>query len=144
MEVGHISSVEGKESKGRHKSQRPSHSHSQEFHKSTKLVPVIYMQKTGADPRRPCACCFSLYEHVCSLLSWFGGSCSWVLHFLWFLQSLRDSLSFEGRNLMETSYLETLSAYCLAVGLCICSYMLLEEDSDEWIKHLSMSIAEYR
>lgn len=82
MKVGHISSVEGKESKGRHKSQRPNHSHSQEFHKSTKLVPVIYTQKMDADPRRPCACCFSLSEHICSLLSRFEGSCSCVLHFL--------------------------------------------------------------
>ena len=48
-----------------------------------------------------------------------------------FLPSLlKSSLSLEGSSSVETSYLGlSLSEHYLAVGLCICSFLLQEEDS---------------
>ena len=42
---------------------------------------------------------------------------------------LQDSLSSDGKDLMETSHLDSLSAWTLAVVLCIYSHLLLEEAS---------------
>ena len=66
------------------KSWRPTHFHSKETCKNTKLISIIYTQRLAVYPYRSCACCFSLYELVCTLLNWFRG----VFHHLWLLQSL--------------------------------------------------------
>lgn len=41
---------EEKSPKLRHKGQRPTHSHSQEFHKNTKLIAITYTQMTWYKP----------------------------------------------------------------------------------------------
>lgn len=46
---------------------------------------------------------------------------------LFLLPLLWDSLSSERRGLTEVSSLDFLSVQCLSVGLCVCSYLLLEE-----------------
>lgn len=48
-------------------------------HRNTKLIYI----KPGADPRLPCAHCVSLCEPICTLLSWFSGLCSGIIHPLW-------------------------------------------------------------
>lgn len=50
----------------RHKNQRFTHSHMQEFHKSTNLKVIIYICLQGYNlyPCRACTCYFSLSEFV--------------------------------------------------------------------------------
>lgn len=67
---------EKKSLKSRQKNHRPSCSHNQESHKSTKLKAMIYTQRVWCTPRRPYACGYSLWEFTWALLGWVRGHCS--------------------------------------------------------------------
>lgn len=80
------------------------------------------------------------------MLIWFRELCSpdvpWTraIHLLHFPE---DSLGSEGKDVMETSNLDSLSPY-LAVKLCICSHVARRSlCNDDRVKHWCMSIAEY-
>lgn len=69
---------------------------------------------------KSCGCCFTLWERLCALLSWFCRPCyPWCQD-----PSGSHNLSFPS------------STYCLAAGLCISSHLKLDEAAP-------MSIAEY-
>lgn len=87
------------------------HSNIQEFHKATKLKAIIYTLRTWCRPMQALCCCFSLCEYIWAMLSWFRGTCSpdvfhslWLLHYFSPSPLIWDSLSSEGRYLMETSF----------------------------------------
>ena len=103
-----------KDPQSRNKNQRPTHSHTQEYHKNTNLKSINTLfvhREPGADLRRPYACCFSLWVHISltqltqrALFSWHP---LFPLTLILFLSYLRgDSLSSERRDSMETSHFE--------------------------------------
>lgn len=59
---------EEKRPKRRHKNQRPTCSHTQEFHKSTKLKAVVCMPRQIGDPRRESTIIFLLNGHSSKLI----------------------------------------------------------------------------
>ena len=85
----------------RHRNQKPTYSHTQEFQSSTKLKALIYLQRIWCRPVQALCFCFSLCEFTGPLLILFS-LCPWSPLAPTFLLSPlpRDSLSSEGKDLI--------------------------------------------
>lgn len=132
----HIATVqEEKNPNSRHKNQRPTHSHTQESHKYTKVELKRCMQRAWC---KPCAHCLSVCEFIRSLIMLTQRvSYSWCLPFPLTLTLFQSPFSLcfsERKDSMEASHLafnvpRSLPASHLAMVLCICPHLQQEEPS---------------